>query len=160
MVAQTKNFENISVNIYETGSFTKFDERDPDTNFFDDMTKSNFETSYFKPNEVKPYLRGTQYLEKLNVLHIVIRSIKRHFENLKALLEECELVFNIICVSETWCSNTELQNNSNLSLAGLDAVPYERSKNSRRGGGVLIFIKNNLSYFPWKYRKKIPPIFF
>ena len=72
MVAQTENFENISVNIYETGSFTKFDERDPDTNFFDDMTKSNFETWYFKPNEVKPYLRGTQYLEKLNVLHVVI----------------------------------------------------------------------------------------
>ena len=53
MVAQTENFENISVNIYETGSFIKFDERDPDTNFFDDMTKSNFETSYFKPKRSK-----------------------------------------------------------------------------------------------------------
>ena len=117
MVPQTEKFENISVNIYETGSFTKLDERDPDTNFFDDMTKSSFETSYFKPNEVKPYLRSMQYLEKLNVLRVNIRSIKRNFENLKALLEECELVFNIICVSETWCSNTELQNNLNLSLA-------------------------------------------
>ena len=97
MVPQTENFENISVNIYETGSFTMFDERDPDTNFFDDITKSNFETSYFKPNEVKPYLQSTQYLEKLNVLHVNIRSIKSNFENLKALLEECELVFNIIC---------------------------------------------------------------
>ena len=48
MVPQTENVENISVYIYETGSFTKFDERDPDTNFFDDMTKSNFKTSYFK----------------------------------------------------------------------------------------------------------------
>ena len=28
MVPQTENFENIFVNIYETGSFTKFDERD------------------------------------------------------------------------------------------------------------------------------------
>ena len=98
MVPQTENFENISVNIYETGSFTKFDERDPDTNFFDDVTKSNFETSHFKPNKVKPYLRSTQYLEKLNVLHVNIRSIKRNFENLKALLEECELVFNITCL--------------------------------------------------------------
>ena len=33
MVPQTENFENISVNIYETGSFTKFDEKDPDMNF-------------------------------------------------------------------------------------------------------------------------------
>ena len=39
MVLQTKNFENVSVNIYETGFFTKFDERDPGTNFFDDVTK-------------------------------------------------------------------------------------------------------------------------
>ena len=116
------------------------------------MTKSNFETSYFEPNEVKPDLRSTQYLEKLNVLHVNIRSIERNFENLKALLEECELVFNIICVSETWCSNTELQNNSNLSLVGIDSVPYERSKKSRRGGGVLIFIKKKLSY---KFRKDL-----
>ena len=33
-----KNFKNISINIYETGCFNKFDERDPDTNFFDDIT--------------------------------------------------------------------------------------------------------------------------
>ena len=90
-------------------------------------------------------------MEKLNVLHVNIRSIKRNFENLKALLEECEFVFNIICVSETWCSNTELQNNSNLSLTGFDSVPYERS-NKNRGGGVLIFIKKNLSY---KIRKDL-----
>ena len=73
--------------------------RDPA--FSDDITKSNLETSYFKPSEVKPYLRSTQYLEKLNVLHVNIRSIKCNFENLKILLEECELVFNIICFSET-----------------------------------------------------------
>ena len=117
MVPKTENFESIFVNSYETGSFTKIDERNPGTNFFDDITKSNYETSYFKPNEIKPYLRSTQYLEKCNVLHVNIRSIKPNFENLKALLEECELDFNIICVSEIWCSNTELQNNSNLSLA-------------------------------------------
>ena len=89
MIPQTQNFENISVSIYETDSFTKFEERDPDTTFFYDITKSSFETSYFKPNEVKPYLRSTQYLEKLNVLLVNIQSIKRNFENLKALLEVC-----------------------------------------------------------------------
>ena len=45
------------VNVHKAGSFTKFDERDPDNNFFDDITKSSFQTSYFKPNEVKRYLR-------------------------------------------------------------------------------------------------------
>ena len=101
-------------------------------------------------------------------------SIKRNFENLKALLEEYEFVFNIICVLEIWCSNTELQNSSNLSLTGFDSVPYERSKKIK-GGEVLIFIKKNLSYkirkdlsqsdkhkeiFLWKFGAKIPPIYF
>ena len=36
MVSQNKNFDSISVNIYKTDSFTKFDEKDPDTNFFHD----------------------------------------------------------------------------------------------------------------------------
>ena len=145
MVHQTEYFENISVNIYETDSFIKFDERDPDINIFYDITESIFETSNFKPNEVKPYVRSTQYLQKLNVLHVNIRSIERNFEDLKAILEECEFVLNI-CVSEAWCSNTKLQNNSNLSLTGFDFGPYERSKKKNRGSGVLIFIKKNLSY--------------
>ena len=53
MVLQAKNFENISVNIYGTYSFTKFDENDQETNFFYNITKSSFETSCFKPNKVK-----------------------------------------------------------------------------------------------------------
>ena len=67
MAPQNQNFENISVNIYETVSFTESDQRDPDTNFFDDVNKSSFETSYFNLNEVKPYLRSTQYLEIFEV---------------------------------------------------------------------------------------------
>ena len=47
---------NTCENIHATGSFTKFDERETDTYFFDDITNSDFDTSYFKPNEVKPYL--------------------------------------------------------------------------------------------------------
>ena len=105
---------------------------------------------------------------RINVLHVNIRSIKRNFENLKAL-EECEYVFNIICVPETLCSNTNPQNNLNLSFKGFASVPYERSKNSREGG-VLIFIKriflikfekiflnlmNIKKYFPWKFRIKV-----
>ena len=53
MVPQTENFENISADIYETDPFTNFDERDPDTNFFFDITKSSFETSYFESKEVR-----------------------------------------------------------------------------------------------------------
>ena len=43
MVPETENLENISVNIYETDSFTKFDELERDTNLFYGITKSSFE---------------------------------------------------------------------------------------------------------------------
>ena len=36
--------------------FAKFSEREPGTHFFDDITKLNFKTSFFKLNEVKLYL--------------------------------------------------------------------------------------------------------
>ena len=134
MVPQTKNFENISVNIYEPGSFTKFNERDPDTKFFDDIRKSDFETSYFRPNEVKPYLQSTQYLEKLNVLHVNIRSIKCNFENLKALFEECELVFNIICDSETWCSSETPNYKTIIIFLLLDSILFLTKEVKRVGG--------------------------
>ena len=69
---------------------------------------------YFKPNEVKQYIRSTQYLEKCNALHVNICSIESNFENLKGQLGECELVFNIIYVSDTWCSNNELESDLKL----------------------------------------------
>ena len=61
MISKTENYDNILVNINETGSFIEFDEKDLNTNFFNDITTSNFETSYFKPNEVKSYLRSTLF---------------------------------------------------------------------------------------------------
>ena len=41
IIPQVKNFENISVNIYKAGSFSKFDVRVPDTSFSDDIAKPN-----------------------------------------------------------------------------------------------------------------------
>lgn len=65
--------------------------------------------------------------------------------------EECELVLNITCVSETACLNTELQNDSNLSLTWFDSAPSERNKKSR-GGTILILVKKNAF---WKIRKDL-----
>ena len=74
----------------------------------------------------------------------IFESIKRNFENLKTLLLEWEFVFNIKNIPETWCPNSEVQYNSNLSLTEFNSVLYEKSK-KRRGGEVLIFTKKNLS---------------
>ena len=51
------------------GSFTKFDERDPDRNFFDDIAKLNFETSYFKLNKVL-----MSYMSIFEVLKVILKT--------------------------------------------------------------------------------------
>ena len=51
--------------------------------------------------------------------------------------------YNSVCDSETWCSNTELPNNSNLSLTGFDSVLYERSKNRRWSWDLIFFNKES-----------------
>ena len=89
----TENFKNMSVNIFETGSFTKFDERDPGTNFFDDITKSNFETSYFKPKNQNRTFEMHSIWKNL-ISYMSIRSIKRNFENLKAQMNLFSQDFN------------------------------------------------------------------
>ena len=66
MVPQCENSENISVNIYETGSFTKFDERDSDTNFFNDITKSTTKVKLEKLLKNLMYYRSI--LEASNVI--------------------------------------------------------------------------------------------
>ena len=50
-----------------------------------------------------------------------------------------------ICLSETWCTNDDFLSNSNYQIPNYTAIHYER-KTGKRGGGVLIYIKNNLTY--------------
>ena len=60
-------------------------------------------------------------------------------------MSETNFLFNIICITETWCSNDEIKSNSNLHLPNFEIIPLER-KIKKRGGGVLIYIKKNLDY--------------
>ena len=65
MVPQGENFESVSVNIHEAGSFTNFNERDPDTNFFDDINKQNKEKTV---PSLKNLMSCMSIFEVLNVI--------------------------------------------------------------------------------------------
>ena len=74
-----------------------------------------------------------------------IRSLNANFESLKILLEECDFSFDILCLTETWCSDQAFSANSNFELSNYDAIHYER-KTNKKGGGIVIYIKTNLIY--------------
>ncbi|XP_065658046.1 uncharacterized protein LOC136082563 [Hydra vulgaris] len=54
-------------------------------------------------------------------------------------------IFNLICLTETWCDSVDVKLNSNLCLTGFNMIPLAR-KAKKRGGGVLIYIKENMCF--------------
>jgi hypothetical protein len=118
---------------------------DPDVNFFNDMYTDSL---YHYPSTLKEFLFkniNDRNRERIRILHINIRSLNKNIENFRHFLEETENIFNIICVTETWCSSNELKNNSNFHLKNFELVSVER-QTDKRGGGVLIYVKENIEH--------------
>ena len=72
-----------------------------------------------------------------------IRSLPKIFDNLLDILRDSNWSFNILCITETWCTDSTLKSNSNLHLPYFDLISQERKAN-KRGGGVLIYIHKRL----------------
>ena len=69
--------------------------------------------------------------------------MSKNFDNLLDILRDSNYSFNILCITETWYTDSTLKDNSNLHLPNFDLISQER-KTNRRGGGVLICIHKNL----------------
>ncbi|XP_065684402.1 putative uncharacterized protein DDB_G0289263 [Hydra vulgaris] len=140
----SNDFEKI-FNFFQTNVLNFNEKSDPDLNYFNEINTSEFKCKYFYPNEVKYFLKIDNINSYLNVVHINIRSLKKNFENFLNVICETDNSFNLICVTETWSSNEEFENNSNLQLPGFNAITLERNIN-KRGGGVLFYVRNSLLY--------------
>ena len=151
MVPHITDFEQISFNPFSLNPTNFSDDNDPDLNYFNDGNLNNPETQYFFPENIKETLIETTLHENLSCLHLNIRSLNSNFENFKYFLQECDNSFNIICLSETWSTNSSFLENSNFHLPNYDAIHYER-KTNKKGGGVLIYVKTSLTY---KFREDL-----
>ena len=69
----------------------------------------------------------------------------RSKDEFHTLLEESKHSFNAICLTETWLNDHEFTTNSNYHLPNFAGIHYER-KTNKRGGGVLMYIRNDLIY--------------
>ena len=124
---------------------SKYDNNDPDNNFFNDTDLVNFDTPYMFGQEVNSQLQELTLYENLCLLHLNVRSINANFETFKCLLEDSHYIFNVICLSETWATDKSFSDNSHFHLQDYKAIHHER-KQAKRGGGLLIYIKENLNY--------------
>ncbi|XP_065681417.1 uncharacterized protein LOC136095111 [Hydra vulgaris] len=80
-----------------------------------------------------------------SMLHINNRSIQKNFESLKQLLYKIGIKFQIICLSETWCKDKNIENNSNFQLPNYKVIHQVRASN-KEGGGLCIYIKNSILF--------------
>ena len=139
------NFENLHFNPFYNESFSDAeDERDPDENFFNEVNTQNFECSYLFPNEIESFLSEKENSETINAIHVNIRSLSKNFNNLLDILRDSNHSFNVLCITETWCMDSTLKNNTNLHLPNFDIISQER-KTNKRGVGVLIYIHKSLT---------------
>ena len=80
----------------------------------------------------------------LTFIHLNIRSLNHNFEYLTDFLNLLTKKPEIICLSETWLNNI---NNNNLNIPNYKQVINNRHcQDKRRGGGVCIYVTNNLTY--------------
>ena len=82
---------------------------------------------------------------RISFRHVNFRSLRSNLDDFHTLLEETKHLFNVICLTETWLNNHKFKTNSNYHLSNHEGIHYERKINKRRGG-VLMYIRNDLSY--------------
>jgi exonuclease III len=80
--------------------------------------------------------------ESLSVFHVNIRSLKNkeHLNELINLLSTFEFSFDIIVVTETWINSKD-----DHMYINLPNYKYESFIRKGRGGGITIFIKENIN---------------
>ena len=139
-----KNFENLHFNPFRNESISgKEDERDPNEKFFNELNTRDFECSYLFPNEIENLLSEKEDSETINAIHVNIRSLSKNFDNFLDILRDSNYSFNVLRITEAWCTDSTLKNNSNLHLPNFDIISQE-IKTNKRGGGVLIYLHKSL----------------
>ena len=121
--APEPKFENLHFNPFYNESLSDTeDERDPDENCFNEVNTQNFECCYLSPNDIESFLPEKENSETINAIHVNIRSLSKNFDNLLDILRDSNNSFNVLCITETWCTDSTLKNNTNLHLPNFDII--------------------------------------
>ena len=105
------------------------------------LIDSTIESNVLFPNEIKGKAKefdpiGTNLL---SVFSINIRSLKANFGLLQMFLQSTDFQFSVIALCETWLNDGE---ESLFNLPGFNKFFINREK---RGGGLIIFVRDNIT---------------
>ena len=102
---------------------------------------NNTNSQYITTDELNELNYANQDTKSISILQINCRSLQKHFNDLKLLLSNANICPSVIAVSETWLSTS---NHHLYNLPGYSFISLPRD--NRRGGGVGIYIANELSF--------------
>lgn len=97
---------------------------------------TNLQTWYNAINEQKG---------QLQIVHINVCSLRKHFEELIAVLKECLHNLDVICLTEINIKKDEIYK---YRLEGFNVYTWTREE--RRGGGILLYVKSDYMFTPKK----------
>ena len=141
------NFESMFFNPFSTKEGFVDNDHDPDVNFYHDFFM--LDTQYLAPDRFKTNFKDFSK-NSFSVLHLSIRSINKNFEAFTEFYSKLNRIFSVICFFETKASEENISKSSNFQLKNYNVIHLIR--NSRKGGGLCIFIHESLSY---KLRKDL-----
>ena len=122
--------------------FIRNDDLDPDFQFYvEDLGDSQ----YYHPNGFTDKYVGMDSDEYFSNIHFNARSLPKNIDSIKMFLRTLKFSFNVIGISETWIK----QENPLLYIPSYTFV--SKSRQSKSGGGVAIYIRETLSYYVRDY---------
>ena len=108
---------------------------DPDFNYLHNTRSVNSE--YYNEQQFnRKFGNNTNF----SLMHLNIRSVPSHFEELLCYLDTLNIEFKIIALSETAINNTH----TNYNIPNYNCQMDYRAK--KKGGGVSLYIHNALQY--------------
>jgi exonuclease III len=120
---------------------THLSDNDPDIHFFSGTKFNSNHCEYYSENDFNKMCYENDYANNsLSLFHVNVRSIPKNKSNLDNYLALLTHNFEFIGLTETWLND---QTCNLFNLNGYNSHHYCRPV--KRGGGVSLYIKNNIS---------------
>ena len=132
-MAPEPSFETMCFNLFLANDSLNDCNQNPDVNF---NNISSLESNYLSSSEIDKNFQNFSK-ESFSVLHLNIRSMNKNFEAFQDFYKSLNTKFSIICLTETWANDSDINQNSLFQLEGY--IPVHQIRKSRKGGGMLFY---------------------
>ena len=128
-IATEPSFESMCFSPFLTNDSLNHSNQNPDVNFYNDI--SSLEIYYLLPSQIDKNFQNFSK-ESISVLHLNIWIMKKNFEAFRDFYKSLNTKFSIICLTETWGNDSNINQNALFQLEGY--IPVHQIRKSRRVG--------------------------